>query len=76
MFTNEFEYDETVITIMDEEANFDDIKIIFSDETVHIIQYNSDSNIDIPNVICMSHQMFKEIQYSLLSSEGMYKLDH
>jgi hypothetical protein len=34
MFTNEFEFDETVTTIMDETAEYEDVHVMITDDQV------------------------------------------
>ena len=40
MFTNEFEFDHTVTTVLDETAGFEDVQLVIDDGGVFIRQYN------------------------------------
>lgn len=73
MITNEFEFDETVTTVMCEQAIYEDVQIFIDDNEVFIRQWND--NIDRYDLISMSHQMFFEFQQAMQLSEGMFKIE-
>lgn len=70
MFTNEFEFDETVSTIMDDEGQYEDVHLIITDDNVFIRQYDED--MDKYEVIQMSPKMFEELLKALHKPEGMF----
>lgn len=71
MFTNEFDFDATVTTILDETGEFDDVEITIGDGGVFIRQYNEIS--EKYDLILMSHIQFQELLVALRTTEGAYK---
>ena len=73
MFTNEFEFDETITTVMDDSGKLEDVIVHIDENEVYIRQWNETSqNHDI---IVLSQKMFQEFLRSLNTSEGLYKLE-
>jgi hypothetical protein len=70
MFQNEFEFANTITTILDDEAVFEDIKITIDAENVYITQWNEFEHRD--DIIIMSYKMFEELQIALHHPEGMF----
>lgn len=70
MFTNEFEFNETVTTILDESAQFADVQLVISDEIVTIKQVNEDDAVDL---ILLTPKMFKDLLEAMNLPEGFYK---
>jgi hypothetical protein len=70
MFTNEFEFDETVTTIMDETADYEDVHVLITDEEVFIRQWDDDR--EKYEIICMSPKMFYELQEAMKHPAGMF----
>lgn len=74
MFTNEFEYDRTVTTLLDESGVHSDVIItIESDGYVFVEQEDEDGA--VTNLICMPPHMFKEMIEALNAPEGAYRLE-
>lgn len=70
MFTNEFDFDETVTTIMDEGADYEDVQVMITDDQVFIRQWDDDR--EKYEIICMSPKMFYELQEAMKRPEGMF----
>ena len=73
MFTNEFDFDETVTTIMDEGADYEDVQVMITDEQVFIRQWDDDR--EKYEVICMSPKMFYELQEAMQRPVGMFYIE-
>lgn len=71
MFTNEFEWDATVTTILDETAEHEDVQVYIEDSGVFIRQFNENSNKH--DLIVMTHRMFYEFLAAMRTAEGTYK---
>ena len=71
MFTNEFEYDLTTITVMDETGLYDDLIIDAFDDVVYIRQY--DNELEIQTILEISTNMFNDLIKALHSPEGMHR---
>jgi hypothetical protein len=72
MFTNEFEFDETVTTIMDETAEYEDVQVIITDDQVFIRQWDDDR--EKYEIVCMSPKMFYELQEAMKRPAGLFKV--
>jgi hypothetical protein len=70
IFTNEFEFDETVTTIMDETAEYEDVHVMITDNEVFIRQWDDDR--EKYEIICMSPKMFYELQEAMKHPAGMF----
>ncbi len=73
MFTNEFEFDETVTTIMDEAAEYEDVHVVITDDQVFIRQWDDDR--EKYEIICMSPKMFYELQEAMKSPAGLFYVE-
>lgn len=73
MFTNEFEFDESVTTLMDETGEFEDVQIIISDDQVFIRQWDNDR--EKYEIVCMNYKMFLELQEAMKKPEGFYYIE-
>lgn len=71
MFTNEFEFDATVTTIMDETGEREDVHLIIDDEGVWIRQFPESHN-GPADLIMLSHKMFKDMIEALQHTEGFF----
>lgn len=71
MFTNEFEFDATVTTILDETGELDDVQVNIDDAGVFIRQFNEVTN--KYDLVVMSHMMFQEFLVAMRTTEGAYK---
>jgi hypothetical protein len=74
MFQNEFDFDETITTILDDTGVQEDVQVIMDDNEVFIRQWNE--NIQRYDLIVMSHKMFLELQEALNQTEGLYMLEY
>lgn len=70
LFTNEFEPDSTVTTIIDNDGQFGDVEIIIGEDIVYIRQFDND--METMDVIQMSPFMFREIWTALNHTEGVF----
>jgi len=71
MFTNEFEYDATVTTILDETDECEDVEITIDDAGVFMRQFNEVTN--KYDLIVMSHIQFQEFLLAMRTTEGAYR---
>ena len=72
MFTNEFEYDYSITTLMDDKGEHEDVHLIITDEgLVHVRQW--DEQRQRFDVVTMSADMFLELREALQKPEGMFK---
>lgn len=71
MFTNEFDFDATITTILDETDECDDVQIVIDDHGVFIRQFNEVH--DKYDLIVLSHMMFQEFLVAMKTTEGAYK---
>lgn len=73
MFTVEMDHDETLVTILDDEGNYEDIVFNIFDDIVYIRQW--DDLTETFAAIAMSPEMFDQILVALNSSEGAYMVN-
>jgi len=74
MFTVEFESNSTVITILCEKDNQEDVEVIIDeDNTVFIRQFQDYKN--EYDIIVMTYQQLQDIAYAIKSPEGMFTLE-
>lgn len=71
MFTNEFEFDATVTTILDETAQHEDIEFVIDETEVYIRQWNEMEERN--DLIIMSHEMWQELLIAMKKPEGAYR---
>lgn len=72
MITIEFDLDETLITIMDNTGECEDVSVLIYDDYVHIRQYND--KINRFDVITMKPEMYLKIMKAWQLPEGTYDL--
>jgi hypothetical protein len=72
MFTNEFEFDSSITTVVDEEAVHEDVQLIMGDGGVFIRQYRPDEH--SYDLVTMSAQMFGEMLAALKKPEGLFRV--
>ena len=74
MYTVEMDFDSAVITVLDEKARHEDIKVIIEDSgVVFLVQY--DENLNKNHVITISFQQYIDMVAALQSPEGIFKLE-
>lgn len=74
MFSNEFEYDKTVITIMDDTGKEEDVVIEIGDEHVDIRQFNE--TLEKYDLITMSPRMLYEMLEAFNRPEGLFQVEY
>ena len=72
MFTNEFEHDASITTILDESGTVNDVEVVIDDFGVYVRQYND--KVNKYDVVFMTHLMFKELQVAMNRPEGAYRI--
>ena len=72
-FSVEHNFDETVITIMDDAAELEDVKIYFTDYGVDLLQVVHMENLEVFNGITLSHEMLQDLLVAYQSPEGLYR---
>jgi len=72
-FSVEHNFDETVITLMDDAAELEDVKIYFTDEGVDLLQVVHMENLEVFNGITLSHEMLQDLLVAYQSPEGLYR---
>ena len=70
MFTVEMEFDETVVTVIDDSGQMEDIKIHLSDDVVYFRQYNQVTERD--ELIQITPDMWQEMLLALEKPSGSY----
>lgn len=74
MFTVEQESDAVIIVTIDERDQFEDVEIVIGeDNTVYIRQFSEE--LGEYQLLYMSYQQLQDIQYSLHSTQGMYRIE-
>jgi len=72
-FSVEHDFDETTITIMDDTAELEDVKIFITDEGIDLLQVACIDEYEIFNGISFSHEMIQDLLAAYNSSEGIYR---
>ncbi len=72
-FSVEHNFDETVITLMDDAAELEDVKIYFTDDGVDLLQVVYMENLEVFNGITLSHEMLQDLLTAYQSPEGVYR---
>lgn len=76
MFTNEFMFDKTVITLLDETGSHSDVIFTIEDDGyVFIEQDDEHEDGAVNNIISMPPHMFKELVEALNAPEGAFRLE-
>ena len=70
MYTVEMDHDETLVTILDDSGNYEDVIFNIFDDIVYIRQW--DDFLNSFAAISLSPEMFDEFMSALNSSEGAY----
>ena len=74
MFSIEDEFDHTLITVVDNENQREDVQIIMDDHAVFLRQYDEKNN--TYEVIELSPAMFNELLLSMKNKAGIYVTKH
>lgn len=69
MITIEHEFDHSVITILDNKGQADDVEIIVDEEYAYIRQYDQDDDF---NIVVITPFMLKELIAAYDMAEGSY----
>ena len=73
MFTVEFQKDASVITVLDETGQYDDVEVIIGEDSeVFIRQFDDENN--SYDMIIMTYAQLIDILASLNSTEGMHRV--
>lgn len=72
MITIEFDMDETLITIMDNTGELDDVSALLYDDYCHFRQWNEKSQMF--DVITLKPEMYLKLMKAFNLSEGAYDL--
>lgn len=70
MWTNEFEFDRTIITLLDDEGKQEDVEIEMTDEFVDIRQFNDD--LGRYDLITLSPKMMLELLEAFKHPAGAF----
>jgi hypothetical protein len=73
MFSNEFDFDDITVTIMDETAEFEDVQILMTDDEIFIRQWDDDR--ERYDIVCMNPKMFFEIQEAMKHPAGLFRVE-
>jgi hypothetical protein len=73
MFSNEFEFDSTVTTVMDDKGDHEDVQLIISDDMVYIRQFDDALGENTYDLIAMSPNMFNEMLTAMKHTEGVFR---
>jgi len=71
MFTVEFEHDASVVRVLDETDQLDDIEMILDDDGI-VFMRQWDDSLDKYEMIVMTHQQLLDIVMSLQQTEGIF----
>jgi hypothetical protein len=72
MFTIEFDMDETLITVMDNSGELEDVGALLYDDYCHIRQWNEKKQMF--DVITMTPEMYLKLMKAFNLEEGAYDL--
>ena len=74
MFTVEMNFDEIEITVLDDRAVYDDVKVHIFDDVVYIRQFDDETGSRIPQAIAMTPDMWKQLLLAVNSPEGAFQV--
>ena len=74
MFTVEHEYAETVVTILSDHPDLEDVQVIFEEDTVWIRQVDEDTDKSRYQVIALTNPMWLELIAAYTSPQGCFTL--
>jgi len=70
MFTVEEEFDESIVTVMDNNGQYEDIIMYYSENGVYIVQYNE--QVDSDTIIELSTEMWETMIEAYNRTKGTY----
>lgn len=73
MFTIEFLPDHTLVTVLDERDEFEDVQVVVAEEAVYILQH--DDVMQDTQSVFLSYQQLRDICASLNMPEGAFYLE-
>lgn len=73
-FSVEHTFDETIITILDDTAELEDVKLFFTENGLEIIQVATLEELEIFSCINLSHAMIADLIAAYNSPEGVHRL--
>jgi len=74
MFTVEFEADSSVVTVLDESGQMEDIEVIISEDDV-VFMRQWDEDLGKYEMLVMTYQQLLDITASLQTTEGLHKIE-
>jgi hypothetical protein len=72
LFTNEFEFDSTVTTVLDDTGEFEDVQLIIGDDVVYVRQFNDEKRETTYDLIAMSPKQWADLIIALGYTEGAF----
>jgi len=73
MYTVEMEFDETIVTVVDDTGQLEDIKCHLTDDVVYFRQYNEVTGRD--ELIQITPRMWRELVLAFESPEGAFRIE-
>ena len=74
MFTVEFEADSSVVTVLDETGQMEDVEVIISDDDV-VFMRQWDEDLGKYEMLVMTYRQLLDITASLQTTEGLHKIE-
>lgn len=72
MFTVEHKYNQTVVTILSDHPELEDVQVIFEDDAVWVRQFDGDRN--CYHVIALTNPMWLKLIAAFTSPQGCFTL--
>ena len=72
-FSVEHDFDETIITVMDDTAELEDVKIFITDAGVDLEQVAYMEELEIFSGISLSHEMVQDLLAAYYSPDGVHR---
>lgn len=73
MFSVEHFFDHSVITVMDDSGEHQDLKVFISEDGVSLEQYQDVHEFEIYDEIRLTEKMFAELMQAYHTPEGFYR---
>ena len=74
MWTTEFDWDETAITVLDESGSYEDVQVLMYEDIVYIRQWFEE--MQRFSVIQMTPKQFNEMNLAMSHSDGAFIVDY